>query len=216
MIVLQVSDRSPILFVVSGPSGSGKGTVIAHLLESFANLERIVTYTTRSPREDEIDGVHYRFISEDRFQKLLREGEIFEYERVYEDYYYASPANVLSGGVDRIIEVDYKGHRKFRAAYPTTVSLFLLPPSMEELERRIRSRSPEDNMKSRLRNAREQIRRAGEYDYLLVNEHLEPTLMRARAIVAAERVLGERERLLRRWDIPDRLSENRDPDIRGR
>ncbi len=180
--------------------------MIAHLVDRFADLRRIVTYTTRNPREDEIDGVHYRFISEDRFHELRREGKIFECERVYEDYYYASPTDVLSHGVDRIIEVDYKGHRKFRAAYPTTVSIFLLPPSLEELERRIRSRSPEDNMKSRLANAREQISRCGEYDYLLVNNRLEPTLQRARAIVTAERVRAERESLLRNWDIPDRLS----------
>ena len=167
MMTLTASGRPPILFVISGPSGSGKGTVITHLLDYFPDMDRIVTYTTREPREGEIDGVHYRFITPERFEDLRDEGGIFEYERVYNDYYYASPSHVLAGGCDRIIEVDYKGHRKFRSEYPQTVSIFLLPPSMEELSARILARSPEDNMTSRLENAREQISHAGEYDYIL-------------------------------------------------
>ncbi len=195
--------RPPILFVITGPSGSGKGTVIRHLLETYEDLEQVVTYTTRCPREGEVDGVHYRFIDEEVFQRLRREGEIFEYERVYDDYYYASPANVLHRGIDRIIEVDYKGHRKFRAHYENTVSIFLLPPSLDTLAARIRRRSPEDNMEARLENAREQIHHAGEYDYLLVNDVLETTLARARAIVTTERLRAERPRLLGQWEIPD-------------
>lgn len=203
MMTLTASGRPPILFVISGPSGSGKGTVITHLLDYFPDMDRIVTYTTREPREGEIDGVHYRFITPERFEDLRDEGGIFEYERVYNDYYYASPSHVLAGGCDRIIEVDYKGHRKFRSEYPQTVSIFLLPPSMEELSARILARSPEDNMTSRLENAREQISHAGEYDYILVNDVLGETLERAAAIVLAEGVRSERPGLMETWRIPE-------------
>ncbi len=202
MITLAAIDRSPILFVITGPSGSGKGTVIAHLLDTFPGLQRIVTYTTREPREGEIDGIHYRFISQEEFDDLRDSGDIFEYERVYDDYYYASPARVLEGGADRIIELDYKGHRKYRAHYPNVVSIFLLPPSMEALAERIQLRSPENNMESRLANAREQIDRAAEYDYLLVNDCLEDALCRAEAVVEAERMRREKPTLLDLWNIP--------------
>ncbi|MFO8059712.1 MAG: guanylate kinase [Bacillota bacterium] len=188
----------PILFVVSGPSGCGKGTMISHIIDT-SDVRKVVNYTTRSPRPGEVDGVHYNFVSEEKFMRLLSDGCIFEYERVYDDYYYGSPSSVLSGGGDCVIELDYKGHRKYRQSHPRVVSIFLLPPSAEEMQKRIRDRAEEDNMPSRLDNAAEQLLHAGEYDYVLLNDDLDRCRRDVEAVVRAEQVRRWGELLMQKY-----------------
>ena len=180
-------NRMPILFIVSGPSGSGKGTMMGVVLDNVADIHKVVNYTTRSPRPGEKDGVDYNFIDEDTFLDLVENGGIFEYEQVYNDYYYGSPSGVLSGDSDQIMELDYKGHRRYRQAFSNVCSIFLLPPSFGELQQRIKKRADEDNLNSRLQNADEQVLHADEYDYVLLNDNLERCAEDILSIVRAER-----------------------------
>jgi guanylate kinase len=177
----------PILFIVTGPSGAGKGTVMRALLERVPDLQKVVTYTTRPPRPGEQDGFDYHFVDPTRFMAMVRAGEIFEYERVYHDFYYGSPRNLFPGGSDGLMELDYKGHQKYRALLPQVVAIFLLPPSLEELRRRILGRSEVSNLDARLKNAVEQLRHAREYDYVVTNDDWERCAERVATLMQAER-----------------------------
>ncbi len=192
------NQRDPILFVISGPSGGGKGTIMQRVLAEFPAIQKVVNYTTRPPRNGEQDGVDYHFIDEKTFRSLQEQGKIFEAERVYNDYYYGSPSDLLDEGADRFIEVDFKGHQKLRRHYNEVVSFFVLPPSFEELERRIRQRSPEANLPARLNNAREQIAEAGDYDYLIVNDDLDVCCCEVITAIRAEQIKRKGRRFLRR------------------
>jgi guanylate kinase len=178
----------PILFVITGPSGAGKGSVMRRVLSQVPNLTKVVTYTTRPPRVGETDGFDYHFCSVDRFQELVRTGVIYEYEQVYQDHYYGSPRDLFPGGTDALIELDYKGRRKYRARHPETVSIFLLPPSLEELTRRILARSEVPNLDNRLANAVEQLQHAGEYDYIVQNDDLDACTRKVAQIIEVERI----------------------------
>ncbi len=219
-----------LLFILSGPSGVGKASVLHGVLERVPDLRKVVTYTTRSPRAHEVPGLDYHFVGRDEFFAMVADGRIQEYERVYgDDYFYGSPAFSLEGGdgasgaaggggeeggagaagparggeggrpvPDRIVELDYKGFRKYRQRYAgSTVAVFLVPPSLGVLERRINNRGRVDNLAARLANAVEQLRYAGEYDYVVVNEDLDECVDTVAAIVRAERCRRDRGALLR-------------------
>lgn len=187
-----------LLFILSGPSGVGKASVLHGVLQKVPDLEKVVTYTTRAPRPHEVPGFDYKFVTREQFFAMVESQEIQEYERVYgDDYFYGSPSFVLDDGRDRIIELDYKGFRKYRTRYEGTVSVFLVPPSLEVLERRINNRGRVDNLPARLANAVEQLRYAGEYDYVVVNEDLGECVDTVAAIVRAERCRRDRGTVLR-------------------
>ena len=183
-------EREPILLIISGPSGCGKGTIISTVIENIPHFTKVVNYTTRQKRSGETGGVDYHFIGEDEFMQKYSRGEIFEYEQVYDDYYYGSPADIFEdNSQDHIIELDYKGHRKYRDQYgDTVVSIFLLPPDLDELRKRIRNRAPEDNLSARLENADEQMRHAHEYDYVLLNDNLKKFQQQVFTIIEAESI----------------------------
>lgn len=178
----------PILFVFTGPSGAGKGSVMRALLDRDATLAKVVTYTTRAPRHGEVDGFDYRFVSVEEFHRLVASGALFEYEQVYHDHYYGSPRELFMPGRDGIIELDYKGRLKYQERHRQVVSIFLLPPSLEELRRRILARSEVSNLDARLANAVEQIRHARSYDYIIHNDNLESAIERVQTIIKAERI----------------------------
>ena len=177
-----------LLFIVTGPSGAGKNTVMTHIRRTFPDIKKAVTYTTRSPRPHESQGVDYSFISKAEFFDKVESGAILEYEQVYNDYYYGSPANIFQDGHIKIMEMDWKGHRKYREVHQGVriVSLFLVPPSLEEIQKRILGRSKVDNLESRIANALEQMEHAGEYSYIIINEFKEQMLAEVEAIVRAE------------------------------
>ncbi len=174
------------LFVVSGPSGAGKGSVMDGVLRG-TSLARVVTFATRPKRPAERDGIDYNFVSPEAFEQLVRDGEIMEKVQVYHDYYYGSPRLQYDPeGPDRLIELDPEGHRTYVQAYsPNITSIFLLPPSLDELRRRIEARHRETNLAARLSAAIEQIGCAREYDYIIVNDELAATCTIATAIVCA-------------------------------
>jgi len=177
-----------LLFIVTGPSGAGKNTVMTHIYNTFPEIKKAVTYTTRAPRPHEQDGVDYRFIGQDEFFAKVREGKILEYEQVYNDYFYGSPAQIFADGPIQIMEMDWKGHRTYRQVYKDVriASFFLVPPSLEEIKQRILGRSQVDNLQSRLANALEQLEHANDYTYVVVNDQKDRTLQQVEALVRAE------------------------------
>jgi guanylate kinase len=177
----------PILFIFTGPSGAGKGSVMRALLERDAQLSKVVTYTTRPPRDGEIEGFDYRFISQAEFHRMIQDGMMYEHEQVYQDHYYGSPRDLFADRRDGIIELDYKGRLKYQARHRPVVSVFLLPPDLAELKRRIVERSEVSNLDARLANAIDQIRHAETYDYVVKNDDFEECVDRVMGIVAAER-----------------------------
>lgn len=178
----------PILYIFSGPSGAGKGSVMRALLADDHSLHKVVTYTSRPPREGEIDGFDYHFVSNAEFEQKIAEGTVFEYERVYRDYYYGSPRDLFIPDHDGIIELDYKGRLKYRERFPQSVSIFLLPPDLDTLKDRILGRSQVSNLQARLDNALEQIRHADAFDYVVKNGDLDVCVHEIKTIMAAERI----------------------------
>ena len=183
-----------MLFIVTGPSGAGKNTVMTHITETFPQIRKAVTYTTREPRPHELDGVDYRFIGEEEFFTKVKDGAILEYEQVYNDYYYGSPADIFTDGNFKIMEMDWKGHRRYREVYKevTIISLFLVPPSLAEIQKRILERSQVNNLGSRIANALEQLEHADEYSYIIVNDQREKMLENVEAIVRTEIINSNR------------------------
>lgn len=183
-----------LLFIVTGPSGSGKNTVMTHIYKRFPQITKAVTYTTRAPRPHEREGVDYRFVGEEDFFAKVKSGEILEYEQVYNDYYYGSPSDLFSDGNIKIMEMDWKGHRTYRRVYKDIriASFFLVPPSLEEIKQRILSRSRVDNLQSRLANALEQLEHATDYTYIIVNDCKDRALKEIEALVRAELINFQR------------------------
>jgi guanylate kinase len=160
------------LIVVSGPSGSGKRTILNFILERL-KLKHAVTYTTRRPRPGEVDGEDYNFVTQAEFDQMLANGELIEAEQVYGDFFYGSPRDVFSGADgDVIMELDTKGAANYRKFYPNTLTIFILPPSIDELIARIKRRHPEANLSERLATVKPQLEAACFYDYIVINDDI--------------------------------------------
>jgi guanylate kinase len=188
-----------LLFVVSGPSGAGKRTVLKHVTTTFPDIEQVVTYTTRGPRPGEEDGIDYVFVSPERFRELVAAGEVAEWTNPYGDYVYGSPHTlIVNDGRNRIVELDYKGVLRLQAAtHRRLVSIFILPPERATVLERIEARHRESNLDSRLAVAAEQLQFAWAYDYAIRNEEREAFLGAVSTVVRAElvRQAGHRELL---------------------
>jgi guanylate kinase len=178
------------LVILSGPSGSGKSTVIRRLLDgSGLPLRLSVSATTRQPRRNEQDGVHYHFWTPERFQQELARDGFLEWAAVYGNSYgtlWSEVAPYRERGWGVILDIDVQGAAQVRGRCPDCVSVFLRPPSLEELERRLRLRRTEDDaaVARRLAAARRELERAGEYDYQVVNDDLDRAVAELRALVA--------------------------------
>ena len=169
---------TPRLFVVSGPSGVGKGTILSRAREVRPDLGLTVSATTRSPRPGEVDGVSYHFLTEEQFDEELSQGNFLEWANVHGHRYGTLMREVtsrLDGGQSLVLEIDVQGALNVRRAFPDAVLVFVEPPSMEELERRLRGRGTEDesSIALRLANAAHEMEFAGEYDVRIVNDDLE-------------------------------------------
>lgn len=169
----QKRDVEQRLFVISGPSGCGKATLLNYATD-HTDIKRVVTYTTRKPRPGEVDGFDYNFVSKEEFERMYENGELMEREMVYGDFFYGSPRDVFAGtDTDVIMELDTKGTENYRSIYGSILTIFILPPSIDELIRRIESRHPEANMDERLAVVRPQLQSATLYDYLVINDIVE-------------------------------------------
>lgn len=181
------------LYVVSAPSGGGKTSLVRALSKSEPGMVVSVSHTTRQRRPSERDGVDYHFVEATAFKRMAAAGEFLEYARVFDQYYATAHAAVeqeLARGHDVLLDIDWQGARQVRAAIPDTVSVFILPPSRAELERRLRSRAQDSDLviAGRMRAAVEEMSHYDEYDYLVINDHFEQALADLRAIVHARRL----------------------------
>jgi guanylate kinase len=187
---------SGILFIISAPSGSGKTTLTNELLTLVPGLQFSISYTTRPPRGSEQTGREYFFVSREEFEEMVRRGEFLEYACVF-GHYYGTARRFLDDarntGRDLVLDIDVQGAAQV-AKMPEAVSIFILPPSREVLEFRLRNRSHSEHMDSeevirrRLEGARKEIENYRNYDYILVNDRLEQSIAQLKAIVAAVRL----------------------------
>jgi len=191
-----IDDTHPLapghLFVVSAPSGGGKTSLVRALLDRAGALRVSTSHTTRGRRSGEQDGIDYHFIDEAAFTDMVDGGEFLEHARVFDHYYGTARAPVaerLAAGEDVILEIDWQGARSIRAAIPDTISIFILPPSIEELERRLNNRGDKaETIVRRMRDAVNEMSHFGEYDYLVINDDFERAAAALVAIVTASRL----------------------------
>ncbi len=181
-----------LLFVVSAPSGTGKTTVVERLVQIFPDLGMSRSYTSRAMREGEQDGVDYNFITRERFEAMVAEDAFLEWADVFGNLYGTGKAETereLVGGRDLILVIDVQGARQVRSHGAHAIGIFVLPPSFDALESRLRGRSKdsEEAISKRLTTARREVRAVAEYEYVIVNDELDACVDRLRSIVLAER-----------------------------
>ena len=184
------------LFVVSAPSGCGKGTILLEVLNNNKNLFYSVSSTTRTPREGEIDGVNYYFLSKDEFKREIDNGGMLEYAQ-YCDNFYGTPkkkvVEKLEQGIDVILEIETNGAMQVKGVMPEAVLIFILPPSVLELRRRLYKRGTEEEsvIEKRVKEAEDEIRRAFNYDYIIMNDELDKAIEDFEAVLKASKLTKE-------------------------
>ena len=186
-----------IVFIVSAPSGTGKTTLCRMAVDFFPDLRHSISYTTRKPRPGERDGVDYRFVDEATFEGMVADGEFIEHAEVHGKKYGTSTKDLqglLSSGLDVILDIDVQGAEKIRERLREGVFIFILPPSIEECEKRLRRRNKDsaEEIKKRLNKALEEIRRVENYDYIIINDDLDSAFERLKSIIIAERAKKQR------------------------
>ncbi len=192
-----MEDEKGILFILSGPSGVGKGTVRKALFEQDPALQYSISVTTRKPREGEQDGVDYFFKTKEAVEKMIQQNELIEYAE-YVGNYYGTPKDyverTLQEGKDVFLEIEVQGAMQVKRNFPEGVFIFLFPPSLEELKNRIihRGTETEDLVKNRLLEARKEIELMDEYDYVVVNDQVNHAVSKIQSIVVSEHCKRER------------------------
>ncbi len=185
------------LFIVTAPSGAGKSSLIDALLKDDARLKLSVSYTTRAPRPGEQDGREYHFVDEPAFLAMLARGEFLESAEVHGNRYGTSQRVIeqaLARGEDLVLEIDWQGAQQVRRLYPGCVGIFILPPSVAELERRMRARGQDADavIRRRLASAEEEISHAPEFDYVIINKDFDEAKRDLQAIIRVERLKRSR------------------------
>ncbi len=198
-----------MLYIVSAPSGGGKTSLVRALLATDPGIVVSTSYTTRQPRPGEHDGTNYHFVDPAHFQSLVAANAFLEHARVFDHYYGTAQSTVeehLSAGRDVILEIDWQGARQVRTRMAQTVSIFILPPSYELLEKRLRGRGEDDDVvvMRRMSDAVNEMTHYSEYDYLVINDQFDRALGDLLAIVRAGRLRCDRQQR-RHGDLIDRL-----------
>jgi guanylate kinase len=180
------------LFVITAPSGAGKTSLVEALMAADPTLKLSVSYTTRAPRQGEKDGVDYHFVDEPTFLRMRDAGEFLESAEVHGNRYGTARrviTEALARGEDLILEIDWQGARQVRAIYPECIGIFILPPSIEELERRMRKRAKDSDavIRRRLEAARGEMEHAGEFDYAIINKDFDSAKQKLAEIIQKER-----------------------------
>ena len=188
------------LFILSAPSGAGKSSLISALLKqtSVRPMQVSVSHTTRDPRPGETNGQHYHFVSKEVFQQAIAENTFYEHAEVFGNYYGTSEIAIdqqLEQGIDVFLDIDWQGARQIREQMPQAKSVFILPPSNGELERRlnVRGQDSDEVIAKRMSEAKSEISHYAEYDYVIVNDDFDAALMDFRAIIRAERLKEDKQ-----------------------
>ncbi len=188
--------REGILFIISGPSGSGKTTLTKRVIETVDGLKFSVSCTTRPPRLGELDGVDYRFISENEFQEMLKNEKFAEWAQVH-GHHYGTPVEEIertrSSGVDLLLDIDTQGARNIRGKYSSSVYIFITPSSLNVLRERLIKRHEEGTLEiaRRIEDSRKEMDEINSYDYIIINDTIYEALDRLRAVIVAERCKRE-------------------------
>jgi guanylate kinase len=197
-MTVQIARRG-LMFVLSSPSGAGKTTISRRLLADTPDIEMSVSVTTRPPRPREVDGQDYHFIDRTNYDGMVARGELLEHAKVF-DHFYGTPRLAverrLAEGRDVLFDIDWQGTRQLRERAPDDlVSVFILPPTLSDLEKRLRSRAQDDDatVRARMAKALDEASHWGEYDYIVVNDDLTRCLGQVRAILIAERLKRARQ-----------------------
>lgn len=186
------------LFIITAPSGAGKTSLVKALLANDPRVKLSISYTTRQPRSGEVDGVDYRFITESQFMCMLEDGEFLENAEVHGSRYGTSRGwveGVLGSGEDLLLEIDWQGAAQIRSLYPQSISIFILPPSVEELEHRLHRRGQDalDVIARRVANAFEEISHVSEFDYVIINADFDAALRDLQAVIRSRRLKVEKQ-----------------------
>ncbi len=204
------NQKTGCLFIICAPSGAGKTSLVKEILKAGLNLNLSVSHTTRTPRAQEVNGKDYHFVSHDTFKRMLVNGEFLESAEVYGHLYGTSQTwinSAVASGRDILLEIDCQGAKQVRQIFPQAIGIFILPPSMNTLEMRLRSRAQDssDVIQKRLNAAREEVSHINEFDYVIVNNLLPEALDNLMSIVKAERLRKERQ-LIRHQSLITQLT----------
>lgn len=185
--------KTGILFIVSAPSGAGKTSLLTDLIVASSDISVCISHTTRPKRQGERDGIDYHFVERAEFERMVAAGEFLEHARVFGHYYGTSKAaatHELESGKDVVLEIDWQGARQIRSLIPEAVSIFIVPPSLDELRQRLERRGQDDGtaIQRRMREAIEEVSHLAEYDYLVVNDDFHRALADLQAVVRSERL----------------------------
>ncbi len=180
------------LFVVSAPSGAGKTSLLKKLISELDDVQTSISHTTRSKRAAEVDGVDYHFVDLATFQRLVNEDAFYEHAEVFGNHYGTSKSSIADQrekGIDVILEIDWQGARQIKKQLPDSLSIFILPPSKQELESRLKGRGQDDDaiIKGRMDAAISEMSHYNEYDYVVINDDFEQAVSEIKAIIVAER-----------------------------
>ena len=185
-------DHRPNLYVVAAPSGGGKTSLINALLKRDPNISLSISHTTRDPRPGEIDGVHYHFITESRFRELVNQSAFLEHAKVFGHYYGTgrlAVENQLAAGFDVMLDIDWQGARQVRQSFPGCCSIFILPPSLQELRKRLSGRGQDsrETIEDRMHQARSELSHSGEFDFQVINDDFDAALEDLYSIIRRQR-----------------------------
>ena len=180
-----------ILFIISAPSGAGKTSLVAELLNNMSNIKASISHTTRDRRPGEVDAVNYHFTSREQFVEMIEQGAFLEHAEVFGNFYGTSQqwvADTLAGGGDVILEIDWQGAAQVRKLFPESTSIFILPPSKQALRERLHKRAQDDSevIEKRIAAATEEMSHYVEADFLVVNDNFDTALQQMMSIVSAQ------------------------------
>lgn len=187
-----------ILYVVAAPSGAGKTSLVKSLTEALSNITVSISHTTRAKRPGEKNGINYHFVDNAKFETLIKKGEFLEFATIFDCYYGTSKKWVeetLASGTDVILEIDWQGHQQIKKLFPDAISIFILPPSLKILKKRLVERNQDslETVNIRLADAKDTISHVGEFDYLIVNDDFEFAVHDLCCIVEAGRLGTKRQ-----------------------